>query len=419
VNPRAGVSIRANGGTENFLEIQNWSGSCCAKTDLYPIEPQMNSGPEKQKAAAEMSELQINLKPEGTSFVESETNSKMTTSESTKPKSNPRPKKLMSKVNIWIRRIHLFSGLFMLPWVLLYGFTAMLFNHPTYMTDWNTSIEHFTLPESQANLLPSADQLAQLAQLALASATEQLDGQQIELSEPLNATFTRQVSGSVENDDRSVTVVLNMNDGSGYLRKRIKKKVSKGETDSNDNQESASLDDGLKFKISSDPFQAFKSGVKTLVAAENLETDRLKIRSMPNIEFDALIDGQPVRMRLSQERSRSGSSDDSDSNSQNDANPVYNSKLTIVGSSPREMSARRFLLRLHTAHGYGIQKNSRWFWAIAVDLMFASMCFWGISGVVMWWQIKRTRRLGFILLAASAIVATWLAIGMHWQLVNG
>ena len=37
----------------------------------------------------------------------------------------------------------------------------------------------------------------------------------------------------------------------------------------------------------------------------------------------------------------------------------------------------------------------------------------------MWWQIKRTCRLGFILLAASAIVATWLAIGMHWQLVNG
>jgi hypothetical protein len=71
------------------------------------------------------------------------------------------------------------------------------------------------------------------------------------------------------------------------------------------------------------------------------------------------------------------------------------------------------------AHGYGVQMNSRWFWAIAVDLMFASMCFWGLSGVVMWWQIKRTRRIGFVLLIASAIVAVWLAIGMHWQLVNG
>ena len=38
---------------------------------------------------------------------------------------------------------------------------------------------------------------------------------------------------------------------------------------------------------------------------------------------------------------------------------------------------------------------------------------------VLWWQIKRTRTLGFRLLFAGAIVATWLAIGMHWQFVNG
>ena len=83
------------------------------------------------------------------------------------------------------------------------------------------------------------------------------------------------------------------------------------------------------------------------------------------------------------------------------------------------MSARSFLLRLHTAHGYGVQSNSRWFWAIAVDMMFASMCFWGLSGVVMWWQIKKTRKIGFVFLVVSAIVATLLAFGMHWQLVNG
>src|SRR5688500_19605862 len=29
-----------------------------------------------------------------------------------------------------LRRVHLFSGLFMTPWVFLYGATALLFNHP-------------------------------------------------------------------------------------------------------------------------------------------------------------------------------------------------------------------------------------------------------------------------------------------------
>ena len=77
------------------------------------------------------------------------------------------------------------------------------------------------------------------------------------------------------------------------------------------------------------------------------------------------------------------------------------------------------MLRLHTAHGFPNGLGVRWFWAVAVDLMFASMCFWGQSGVVMLWQIKRTRRVGLVLLFLSAAVATWLAIGMHWELTNG
>src|SRR5687768_13021395 len=34
-----------------------------------------------------------------------------------------------------LRRVHLYSGLFMTPWVFLYGLTAMLFNHPTWFSD--------------------------------------------------------------------------------------------------------------------------------------------------------------------------------------------------------------------------------------------------------------------------------------------
>ena len=36
-----------------------------------------------------------------------------------KPNLAKRKKKFSSRLNMWIRRIHLFSGLFMLPWVLL------------------------------------------------------------------------------------------------------------------------------------------------------------------------------------------------------------------------------------------------------------------------------------------------------------
>lgn len=78
------------------------------------------------------------------------------------------------------------------------------------------------------------------------------------------------------------------------------------------------------------------------------------------------------------------------------------------------MSFRRFLLRLHMAHGYPPdESNMRWVWAIMVDAMSFIMVFWGISGIVMWWQIKRTRLLGGICLGVSVMAATYIGIGMH------
>jgi hypothetical protein len=350
-----------------------------------------------------------------------------------KPSSAKRRKKFISRLNMWIRRIHLFSGLFMLPWVLLYGFTALLFNHPTYMTDSKTEIENFSLPVEQSELLPAANMFAALA-VDSAQATLQKDEglQVVELASPTNAVFTRQISGSVENDEQSVSVILNLNNGKGYLRKRAKERkleasvevVEKGATKS----KMASLEGGLNLLVKADPVKSLKSGVSELLKSKDLNAEELSFRSVPNLDFDAIVDGQLVRLRLAQDRSRdvsraAGTTGDGDKSGKQSSDkqpqPTYKSRLTIIGENPRDLSARSFLLRLHMAHGYGVQMNSRWFWAIAVDLMFASMCFWGLSGVVMWWQIKRTRRIGFVLLMASAIVAAWLAIGMHWQLVNG
>ena len=41
------------------------------------------------------------------------------------------------------------------------------------------------------------------------------------------------------------------------------------------------------------------------------------------------------------------------------------------------------------------------------------MVFWGVSGLFMWWQIKATRRWGFLVLLLSAAAATALGFGVH------
>ena len=45
------------------------------------------------------------------------------------------PRFSLPRTSAWIRKLHLYSGLFLIPWTLLYGVTAFLFNHPTAFSD--------------------------------------------------------------------------------------------------------------------------------------------------------------------------------------------------------------------------------------------------------------------------------------------
>jgi hypothetical protein len=48
-----------------------------------------------------------------------------------------------------------------------------------------------------------------------------------------------------------------------------------------------------------------------------------------------------------------------------------------------------------------------------VDVMSVTMVVWGLTGLVMWWQIKALRRIGLAVLALSALWVAYLALGMH------
>ena len=100
----------------------------------------------------------------------------------------------------------------------------------------------------------------------------------------------------------------------------------------------------------------------------------------------------------------------------------YNSLKGSVTGQPLDapaqpLSWRRFLTRMHLSHGYPMSSSStKWFWAIGADAIALVMIYWGGSGLIMWWQIKSTRRWGLALLVLSAVLATGLAVGMHGDL---
>ncbi|MEM9493721.1 MAG: hypothetical protein AAGC55_31525, partial [Myxococcota bacterium] len=77
--------------------------------------------------------------------------------------------------------------------------------------------------------------------------------------------------------------------------------------------------------------------------------------------------------------------------------------------------ARSFALRLHMSHGFPSQIGPRWLWAVMVDLMFLTMVFWGLSGLLMCIQMKRVRRNGLLVLVLGVVIAGYLTFVMYGQ----
>ena len=96
----------------------------------------------------------------------------------------------------------------------------------------------------------------------------------------------------------------------------------------------------------------------------------------------------------------------------------YDLTTGAVSGRPKDepaspLSPRRFLTRLHQAHGYPSSLGVRWVWAVAVDLMFVSMVGWGITGLLMWWQMKNVATSAPWCSSSAPLVAATLAVGMH------
>jgi len=96
---------------------------------------------------------------------------------------------------------------------------------------------------------------------------------------------------------------------------------------------------------------------------------------------------------------------------------AYDLRSGQVSFSPESRSMRvpDFLTSLHMSHGYPADKKSemmRTVRAAFVDAMAFLMCFWALSGIVMWLQLKQLRRSGLMVVFVSLLstVFVWSAM---------
>jgi hypothetical protein len=337
-----------------------------------------------------------------------------------RPITNPRAGKrtLKKATTQWIRRAHLFLGLFLFPWAILYGFTGYLFNHPIAFRNppavkfgpevlRGTPFESLPTPESQAKAV-----VEKLNELHKPATPYKLAGEaKYEGRENALALITR------EGKEKNVSVSIHVRYLKGlahYESKRGPAPVEKAPFNvgppvsgrrvagaepagpppgrSREANAGIMLEDTIQDRL--------LKTVPAVLASTGMPSGEISITSVPILVFPVEADGRVWKTS-------------------------YNQLTGGVSGIPADHSTaiamdwRRFLLQLHLAHIYSWDYDYKWFWALIVDAMAFTMCFWGLSGLLMWWQIKATRRAGFLTLIASAIVAVVMGFGMHTVLTGG
>lgn len=317
-------------------------------------------------------------------------------------------KKAWTRTMVWIRRIHLYSGLFMFPWVLLYGFTGMFFNHPQAFNGAEvTSFSGAAVADGKLKQLASPRDLAREVVDAINQARRQaaeVDRDDASAEVRNTATpapgvvltdirapeFNRFFQFDVEAEDRSVRVIVDPLSGDGEVHVSASSGEERGRRESHD---AGPLADVRRVELPSNSLAAVQQAVPAVLKELDLPTGEAATgRLTPSLLFSAEVDGEPCVISYN----------------------LGNGFLSAASEGqPAEMDAKSFLQRLHLSRGYSPHWGVRTLWAISVDAMFASMVFWGLSGIVMWWQIKRTRLLGAGVILASLACATLLVVGMH------
>ena len=294
-----------------------------------------------------------------------------------------------------VRRTHMYTGLILLPWVLLFGASGVLFNHPTWLA--STKIVHRSDPEIVKKTVGFAPlNPARFAAQVVAAINNGVDGDEwpkFELASPGKARLTGRLSYTAATEAGQHTIWLNLHNGSARIETRPK---------SNEQPIERPAFAGSTVDIKIPGLDGAERKLLKLLEQANInpsEEAKLRSRSSPKLLF--------------QVRGRDGQLWNATCNL---LNGRLDGRSTEMGS---RLDLRSAITRLHQLHHYPDNLGARWLWTLAADATGLMLIFWGISGVIMWWQIKPTRLVGVSGLSIAAVIAFLVISGTLTELGFG
>lgn len=282
---------------------------------------------------------------------------------------------------ILLRRMHLYAGLLMLPWVLMYGITGAMFNHQGLFP---RAEFRPVAGDEVAEVMQAFPTAEGLAQQVVAAIQEKAPDAAIELAAEPNAEFTNDLSFEVNGPEGRDVVYIDPVDHSTEM----------GWNAPNNEELQPLLTDIRHIQLSPNPQDIARRAAAAAMELGGRYGDGQNPRPFgwTKLNFLARVNQEPARITY----------------------VLKDGHIDVTKFDGNDgMPLRHFLLRLHTSHGQPPHWNGRMFWSLAVDIMAIAMVLWACTGVLMWWQIKRTRMTGAILLLISAGTATALWISIH------
>lgn len=287
------------------------------------------------------------------------------------------------KILKWVRRFHMYMGLLLTPWVLFYGVSGVLFNHPqlgraieSHAIDAKsaaatTGFGGFAAPSIADEVLTALARDHGHALTLDASRAPELWGWPLFATKP-----TPQGRHVVVADLRTGAVTVSRHEAPAR-------------------EESAPFADEV-IALPQYQMSALAPRLQKLLPAP-ASGEPAQLRPHPQVAPElrfAASDARGTRWNLSWN--------------------MGTGKLAARAAEAETPEPFVELLgALHTSHHYPVHGGIGALWALMADLAGVALVLWALTGLVMWWQMRPSRVLGTlaisVALAAAALVMTTMA----------
>lgn len=274
------------------------------------------------------------------------------------------------------RRIHLYTGLFMIPFIFVFGLSGITFNHSSFLSS-ERSVDYFTLNENESleKHFPNLDKLA--AELLDSLATKSLiDASQISQVKYNNTVILRSLNEEADyriQMDIPTHNVQIMTLPDFAVNPAL---VSRGTLETsyklNDNELLEHMDNVLKNR-------GFNPG-------------KSRVQRIPNLAMEIESENKQYRVLYN----------------------LRNGNYRIDDLNKRKFRLNNLVGNLHELHGYPLSGFSlKWLWVFCADVLAGLMMIWAITGLIMWLKMKRQFVIGLIILSVSLILFTAILINQY------